>query len=223
MPRRTVPFLLLLLAACQTSAGIGPNAREGAARLPDMIGSYRRAAPPALLASNGALAGSFSAYQQLGGPGRGVVEVPETPSPGASASLESAEFGRAFEQALEGARLAAASRQASLTVRNAATIRRNGEALLRCWQLETSDPGPTRITAHCMGLVVDRYVQVVVRTADTPGEWQAAMQFAVGALSALRANIAPPGEAAEPAPPSVSPPPGYRPSRERGRQGILSI
>jgi hypothetical protein len=212
--RSCAPALaLLLLAACQ--APVGPNAREGAQRLPDTIAGYRRAAPPALMASNGALAGSFNTYQQPGGPGRGVVEVPEMPDPSGAPGPDSPGFGQAFNQALEGARLAAIARQAQVTVRNAATIRRDDEALLRCWTLETTDPGPPLIIAHCMGSVVDRYVQIVVRTADTPGEWRAAIDFATTALLALRRA---PERGATP----VAPPEGYRTLPGR-RQAPISI
>jgi len=217
-------MFLLLLAGCQAPA-IGPDALEGALRLPDIIGGYRRAAPPVLLVANGALAGSFHAYQQLGGPGRGVVEVPEAPQPGGAAMPESPEFVRAFELELQNARSAAAGRQASLTVRGAAIIRRDGEAMLGCWQLQTSEAGPSHIVAHCMGVVVDRYVQVVVRTADTPGEWQAAMAFAVGALSALRAGRAglpERGDRADGMP--ATPPPGWRLlPNGRGGAGTLRL
>lgn len=214
-PRRATA-LLLLLAGCQAGP-VGPNAWEGALRLPDVIGGYRRAAPPAMLAANGAVAGSFNAYEQLGGPGRGVVQVPEAPEEGGVAAPESPAFGRAFDQALEGARIAAAGRGAEVTVRDAAIIRRDGEAILRCWRLESAGTAAVRIIALCMGVVVDRYVQVVVRTADTPGEWHAAVTFAAGALSALRAGGpalragGPAGRAGDEEQGSTpDPPPGWR-------------
>ncbi len=217
MRRSGLALLLLPLAACQ--APVGPNAREGAQRLPDAIGGYHRAAPPALLAAGGSVAGSFNTYQQAGGPGRGVVEVPELPDPSGAPGPETRGFDRAFAQALEGARIAAMARQAEVTVRSASTIRRDGDALLRCWALETNDPGPPRITAHCMGSVVDRYVQIVIRTADTPDEWRAAIEFAAGAVLALRA--VPPAAAALPE--AVAPPEGYRLIPGRRGQAGLSI
>ncbi len=215
MRRSGLALLLLPLAACE--APVGPTARDAGQRLPDIIGGYRRAAPPVLVAANGALASSFNTYQQAGGPGRGVVEVPEMPHPAGAPGPETQGFAIAFNQALEGARIAAIARQAEVTVRSTATIRREGDALLRCWTLETNDPGPPRVTAHCMGSVVDRYVQIVVRTADTPDEWRAAIDFAAGALLALRA--APPALTTLPAPAAA--PEGYRlvPGR-RGRPGL---
>lgn len=203
MRRSCLALLLLPLAACQ--APVTPAARDAAAQpLPDIIGSYHRAGPTAVLTVQGALRGSFNIYQQPAGPGRGVVEVPEQSDPLGAPGPDSPAFDLAFSQALDGARLAATVRQVQVSVRNASTIRRDNEALLRCWTLETTDPGPPSIMAHCMGSVVDRYVQIIVRTADTPAEWRAAIEFAAGALLALRA-LPPPNI------PPVPTPEGYRP------------
>jgi len=203
MRRRCLALLLLPLAACQ--APVTPAARDAAAQpLPDIIGSYHRTGPTAVLTVQGALRGSFNIYQQPAGPGRGVVEVPEQSDPLGAPGPDSPAFALAFSQALDGARLAATVRQVQVSVRNASTIHRDNEALLRCLTLETTDPGPPSIMAHCMGSVVDRYVQIIVRTADTPAEWRAAIEFAAGALLALRAS--PP-----PNIPPVPAPEGYRP------------
>lgn len=203
MRRSCLALLLLPLAACQ--APVTPAARDAAAQpLPDIIGSYHRTGPTAVLTVQGALRGAFNIYQQPAGPGRGVVEVPEQSDPLGAPGPDSPAFALAFSQALDGARLAATVRQVQVSVRNASTIRRDNEALLRCWTLETTDPGPPSIMAHCMGSVVDRYVQIIVRTADTPAEWRAAIEFAAGAVLALRASL-PPNI------PPVPPPEGYRP------------
>jgi len=203
MRRSCLALLLLPLAACQ--APVTPAARDAAAQpLPDIIGSYHRTGPTAVLTVQGALRGAFNIYQQPAGPGRGVVEVPEQSDPLGAPGPDSPAFDLAFSQALDGARLAATVRQVQVNVRNASTIRRDNEALLRCWTLETTDPGPPSIMAHCMGSVVDRYVQIIVRTADTPAEWRAAIEFAAGALLALRA-LPPPNI------PPVPTPEGYRP------------
>jgi len=181
-----------------------PATRDVASQpLPDIIGSYHRAGPAAVVTVQGALRGTFNPYQQPTGPGRGVVEVPEQSDPSGAPGPDSPAFALAFSQALDGARLAATARQVQVSVRNASTIRRDNEALLRCWTLETTDPGPPSIMAHCMGSVVDRYVQIIVRTADTPAEWRAALEFAAGAVLALRAS--PPPDIAP-----VPPPEGYR-------------
>jgi len=203
MRRSCLALLLLPLAACQAPVTLA--ARDAAAQpLPDIIGSYHRTGPTAVLTVQGALRGAFNIYQQPAGPGRGVVEVPEQSDPLGAPGPDSPAFALAFSQALDGARLAATVRQVQVSVRNASTIRRDNEALLRCWTLETTDPGPPSIMAHCMGSVVDRYVQIIVRTADTPAEWRAAIEFAAGALMALRAS--PP-----PNIPPVPAPEGYRP------------
>ena len=203
MRRSCLALLLLPLAACQAPVTLA--ARDAAAQpLPDIIGSYHRAGPTAVLTVQGALRGAFNIYQQPAGPGRGVVEVPEQSDPLGAPGPDSPAFALAFSQALDGARLAATVRQVQVSVRNASTIRRDNEALLRCWTLETTDPGPPSIMAHCMGSVVDRYVQIIVRTADTPAEWRAAIEFAAGALLALRA-LPPPNI------PPVPTPEGYRP------------
>ena len=203
MRRSCLALLLLPLAACQ--APVTPAARDAAAQpLPDIIGSYHRTGPTAVLTVQGALRGAFNIYQQPAGPGRGVVEVPEQSDPLGAPGPDSPAFDLAFSQALDGARLAATVRQVQVNVRNASTIPRDNEALLRCWTLETTDPGPPSIMAHCMGSVVDRYVQIIVRTADTPAEWRAAIEFAAGALLALRA-LPPPNI------PPVPTPEGYRP------------
>jgi len=198
-----IALILLPLAACQ--APVMPAARDAASQpLPDVIGSYHRAGPPSVLTVQGVLRGSFNPYQQPAGPGRGVVEVPEQSDPSGAPGPDSPAFALAFSQALDGARLAAIARQVRVNVRNASTIRRDNETLLRCWTLETTDPGPPSIMAHCMGSVADRYVQIIVRTADTPAEWRAAIEFAAGAVLALRAS--PPPDI-----PPVPAPEGYRP------------
>jgi len=206
MRRSCLALILLPLVACQ--APMMPPARDAALQpLPDIIGSYHRAGPPAVLTVHGALRGSFNPYQQPAGPGRGVVEVPEQSDPSGAAGPDSPAFALAFAQALDGARLAASARQVEVSLRHGSIIRRDNETLLRCWTLDTTDPGPPSIMVHCMGSVVDRYVQIILRTADTPAEWRAAIEFAAGALLALRASP-PPNTPPLPAPEGYRPVPG---------------
>lgn len=231
-----LPALALLLPGCVTPSR-GPGAIEALQRLPPVVGAFARVPLSATVGTNGDASSqvAITSYRQIGGVSSAAIIVPNAPDPRAAGGFEGPGMAQALDQALTTARIAAQREGAQLTVRNAVTGARNNVPLLRCWVAELTaapgapaQPGTDTLRTECAGLVVDRFVIIRGRSANTVAEMNAVISLGMTLVQVLRdpnapvttqlreiprpgaPQTAPPAEATGAAPPAAAVPPGNR-------------
>lgn len=222
---RAIPLigLALLLQGCVTPSR-GPGALEALQRLPPVVGAFAREPLSATIgAGDAARQVAITGYRQIGGQSWAAIIVPNAPDPRAAGGFEGAGMAEAMEQVLQSARIAAQREGAQLTVRDTVTGARNNEPLLRCWVAElTVAPGapprtaPDTLRTECAGLVVDRFITIRGRSANTLAEMNAVISLGMTLVQVLRDPRAPvttqlreiprPGAAPSPGAPSTPEP-----------------
>lgn len=224
-PMRVLFLLPILLAGCVTSPGgtaRGPSAFEAMQRLPPVVGTFARVPVTAAVGSNDdARQVAGTAYQQIAGTALVTVVVPNAPDPAAAEGFGGAGMARAMEGAILRARLRAAREGATLTVRDQLTASRDGQPILRCWVTEVAGRGAAQLRTECLGLVVDRFINLAGSMPDSPTEMGAVLGLGMQLVQVLRDPNSPPvtqlralpAPQVAPTPEAVPAPPGMR----RGR------